>query len=93
LEYDITTCNIAFPIPYKIAESTSSGHRKRQDQQHRESAGDDFYKPSTPQSVMSRGQRDYEEKMAKYKDPKQRTGTDEEVHEMFKAFTSGDPAF
>jgi hypothetical protein len=42
---------------------------------------------------MVRGQRDYEEKMAKYKDPKQRTGTDEEVHEMFKAFTSGDPAF
>jgi len=76
-----------------IAESTSSGHRKRQDQQHRESAGDDFYKPSTPQSVMGRGQRDYEEKMAKYKDPKQRTGTDEEVHEMFKAFTSGDSAF
>jgi hypothetical protein len=42
---------------------------------------------------MGRGQRDYEEKMAKYKDPKKRTGTDEEVHEMFKAFTSGDSAF
>jgi hypothetical protein len=54
---------------------------------------DDFYQPAQPHSVMGRGSRDWEGKMAKYKDPKQRAGTNEEVADMFKAFTSGDPAF
>ena len=70
--------------------------RPQQQVQQRETSGDDFWKPtqpSRPASVQGRGRAAQSESLARFQDPKQRTGTDQEHIDMFKAFTEGDDSF